>query len=90
MEEFVVPHLGFNNSKFGKTGEASQTDWMMHNLGYRTPNWIIFDVMETLGCLIKCSSFGRNRILTLKRFKLKKHLAAVYGGEIWQLLLNLL
>ena len=25
VEEFVVPHLGFDNSKFGRTGEMSQS-----------------------------------------------------------------
>ena len=26
VEKFVVPHLGFDNSKFGKTGETSQSN----------------------------------------------------------------
>ena len=73
VEEFVVSHLGFDNSKFGRTGETSQSCQLMHNLSYRTPNCMIRDFMETLGCLLKLFSFGRIHILTLERCKLKKH-----------------
>ena len=60
----------------------------MYISSYRGPNWIIFSGLETFGCLLNLSSFGRNRILTLKMFKLEKHLAALYGSGIWQLILN--
>ena len=73
MEELVVSHLGFDNPKFGRTGETSQSCQLMDNLSYRAPNCMILDVLETLGCIIKLCSFGRNLILALEGCKLKKH-----------------
>ena len=61
---------------------------MMHNLSYRTPNRMILDVMETLGCLLKLFSFVRNLILALKGCKLNKYYSASYGGGNGQLVLN--
>ena len=73
VEEFVVSHLGFDNPKFGRTGETSQSSLLMHNLSYRTLNRIILDVMETLGCILKLFSFGRNLNLALEGCKSKTH-----------------
>ena len=60
----------------------------MHNLSYRAPNRMIIDFLETLGCLLKHCSFGRNLILALEGFKLNKHFTASYGGEKGQPVLN--
>ena len=60
----------------------------MDNLRYRTPNRMIIDVMETLVCLLKLCSFGRNLILALEGCKWEKHWAALYGGGNGQLVLN--
>ena len=60
----------------------------MHNLSYRTPNRMIIDVLETLGCLLKLFSFGRNLVLALAGCKLNKNYAASYGGGNGQLVLN--
>ena len=49
---------------------------------------MILDVMETLGCLIKVFSFGKNLILALEGCKLNKHYAASHGGGNGQLVLN--
>ena len=88
MEEYIVFHLGFDNPKFGRTGETSQSLLLMHNLIYRDPNRIILDVLETLGCLLKHCSFGRNLILALEGCKLTNHYAASYGGGNGQLVPN--
>ena len=60
----------------------------MHNLSYRDPNRMILDVLETLGCILKLFSFGRNLILALEGCKLNKLYAASYGGGNEQLVLN--
>ena len=60
----------------------------MHNLSYRTPNRMILDVMETLGCFLKLCSFGINLILAVEGFKWNKHYAALYGRGNGQLVLN--
>ena len=60
----------------------------MQNLSYRAPNRVILDVLETLGCLLKHCSFGRDLILAVEGFKLNKHFTASYGGGNGQLVLN--
>ena len=51
---------------------------------------MIIDVLETLGCLLKRFSFGRNLILAVEGCKLNKHYDALYGGGIWQEMIKML